>query len=444
MEILNSLPEADAFGKEPCFRSTECITNDVIDTFNVSFENGDYRKCFNLLLEIYSAMLNGNEIVKDFNNSAFLEKILKLYYVADEIDSLTLLLNIGRIMYKYDVLSRDYFNQRKYFNVLICELKESNDIDRMNIALYTLAGIYDFVHDKIDWNIVNEIFYSCMSKHVDGKYVIKLLYKIILMEFSRLDVELLISVIMSVLRGSLSCSVVSKILRCLIICINKRNDIAGYLESCKVFSAVFSCIHSTGFLEYRENAFIFLCFFAVLSRNIISDELYDLFFSYQDFFINSFMSESENKTVMLDVFFSFLSYYPSDFYNYLSSYVVNDSSLLSHIIRTSTYSDKFKTLKIIHLMLSDHAHSSANIHLYNTLLENGFISTYSSFLYQCSLFIECLQILTNVAAKSNLIDSFRGLLEKENVVQQLRELQDTGDDTLFVTSTSILETLYDT
>lgn len=195
------------------------------------------------------------------------------------------------------------------------------------------------------------------------------------MDFERLDTWSLVEVIMSVLQNTSCCSVISKILRCLVISTNKRTSVVEYLVAEKTLPIIFTHILSSNFSDYKENSFIFLCFFAILSRNTKSIELYMFFFDYQDYFVTNFMIENDNKTVILDIFFSFLYNYPTKFYNFLNSYVVCDTSLLTSIIKTSKYSDKVKTLKIIHLILTSQNYLDHHAHLYNILLENDFIST---------------------------------------------------------------------
>lgn len=70
--------------------------------FNAGFDSDDFGICFKLLSLIYSLLLENSENVKIFNNRLFLERLLKLHYSTGDINTFTLMLNIGRITYKYD------------------------------------------------------------------------------------------------------------------------------------------------------------------------------------------------------------------------------------------------------------------------------------------------------------------------------------------------------
>lgn len=70
--------------------------------FNAGFDSADFGNCFKLLSLIYSLLLENSENVKIFNNRLFLERLLKLHYSTGDINTFTLMLNIGRITYKYD------------------------------------------------------------------------------------------------------------------------------------------------------------------------------------------------------------------------------------------------------------------------------------------------------------------------------------------------------
>lgn len=70
--------------------------------FNAGFDSDDFGNCFKLLSLIYSLLLENSENVKIFNNRLFLERLLKLHYSTGDINTFTLMLNIGRITYKYD------------------------------------------------------------------------------------------------------------------------------------------------------------------------------------------------------------------------------------------------------------------------------------------------------------------------------------------------------